>query len=258
MMQRLRWVLSLVAAFSLATTGLAVAEGAEEETEAAAEAEEEEPAAELPGSLSARVAIGSEYVYRGFSRSGEDVALMAGVDWRHDSGFYISLRGANVDFGDSAQLELDTSGGYRGDVEGLRYDVGVMYYWFPGANDSLDYDYIEFQLGLGYDLDFASLSGGFAISPEFVGDTGVGTYTFGGVSIPVPIEDLEKYAVGVEGNLGYQTADDTIGDDNTLDWDVGIVAKVLGFGLDFRYHDTDVSQNRLTDDRFVFTLSRDF
>ena len=102
----------------------------------AQEAEEEE------SPFSATFAVTTDYVFRGVSQSNQNPALQGGVDYSADSGFYIGTWGSSIswlsDLSTSAapissSLELDVYGGYRGQFsDAVSYDVGALYYWYPG------------------------------------------------------------------------------------------------------------------------------
>ncbi|WP_242112815.1 TorF family putative porin [Luteimonas aquatica] len=84
-------------------------------------------------------ALTSDYVFRGVSQTDEDPALQAGIEYAHDSGFYLGAWGSNISWlsdipGDvSSSLELDGYLGYRGKAgEAVSYDVGVLSYYYPG------------------------------------------------------------------------------------------------------------------------------
>ncbi len=90
--------------------------------------------------ITPNVGVVSDYLVRGISQTSGRPALQAGVDWAHDSGFYLGLWGSNVswitDTGatGSANLELDTYGGYKSSFDnGISYDLGYIRYNFLGS-----------------------------------------------------------------------------------------------------------------------------
>ena len=85
------------------------------------------PALAAHAELSANVAVTSDYIWHGVSQTNERPALQAGVEYAHESGFYIGTWGSNVDFAedvaDPARVEIDLYGGVRGETEwGLGWD----------------------------------------------------------------------------------------------------------------------------------------
>ncbi|WP_082559774.1 MULTISPECIES: TorF family putative porin [unclassified Lysobacter] len=91
---------------------------------------------------SGSVSLTSDYIFRGVSQTNQEPALQGGIEYAADSGFYVGAWGSNVSWlsdtvvvGDdiSSSLELDVSAGYRGKAgEIFAYDVGALYYWYPG------------------------------------------------------------------------------------------------------------------------------
>lgn len=114
----------------------------------------------LPGSFSGNVTLTNDYVFRGFTQTGEDPAIQGGLDWDSGSGFYLGTWASNVDFGpgDEANIEIDIYGGYAGEINGFTYDVGYLYYLYPGAPGALDYDFWEVYGSVGYDFGTAAVS----------------------------------------------------------------------------------------------------
>lgn len=100
------------------------------------------PAAE-PASvhtITYNVGLFSQYIFRGLTQTGEEMALQGGIDYSHASGFYAGAWASNISWlEDSASyqhssLELDLYGGYRNAFgeSGIGYDVGLLQYIYPG------------------------------------------------------------------------------------------------------------------------------
>lgn len=215
--------------------------------------------------LSANVGFVSEYSFRGIAQSNENPALQGGFDISHNSGLYGGVWGSNVNFndGDEAHLELDAYAGYSGSFNGVNYDVGAIYYAYPGADDSLDYDFWEATFALGYDFDLFSASASINYSPEYFGDSGDAQYYAVGVDVPLP------YDLTLSGHLGYQVIDDEATffgtsnpEDSYADWSVGLSYNWEGFDLSLQYVDTDLDEpNECADgcdSRVIFGISRSF
>ena len=98
--------------------------------------------ADAQAGTSGNVSLTSDYVFRGVSQSNQEPALQGGVEYAADNGFYIGSWGSSIswlsDLSSSAapissNVELDLYGGYRGKFgEAVSYDVGALYYWYPG------------------------------------------------------------------------------------------------------------------------------
>ena len=104
------------------------------------------------------------YVFRGFSQTLEEPTLQGGLDWDSGVGVYVGMWGSNVNFGDgdNAHVEMDFYAGYAGEIDAFSYDVGFLYYLYPGAASSLNYDFWEAYGSVGYDFGPASASAGIA------------------------------------------------------------------------------------------------
>ena len=78
----------------------------------------------------------SEYRYRGISQTNFRPAIQGGFDYSHESGFYLGTWASNInwlsDAGASASMEWDFYGGYKGAIGDYSYDVGGLYYYYPG------------------------------------------------------------------------------------------------------------------------------
>lgn len=212
--------------------------------------------------FSANTALVSDYVFRGVSQSDEKPAFQGGFDVTHESGVYAGIWGSNIDFNESGvdgpSLEIDVYGGYSGSINDISYDVGVIYYHYPGAADSLDYDFVEGSLALGYDFGPFAASASVNYSPDYFGDSGDAQYYALNVDVPL-IKDLSLSA-----HLGRQEIDDNdaFGFDDYTDWSLGLNYSLEGFDMFVQYIDTDLDETEDCADgceeRIVFGISRSF
>lgn len=205
--------------------------------------------------FSGNVALTNDYVFRGISQTDEDPAIQGGFDFAHDSGFYAGVWASNVDFndGDEAHIEIDVYGGIAGAfTDNFGWDLGVIYYAYPGADSSLDYDFFEIVPAISYDFGVAAVSASAAYSPEFFGDTGEAVYSSLNVDIPVG----ENFGVGL--HVGYQDIEDA---EDYTDYGVSVSTSAAGFDFSLGYTDTDISDSDcddICDGRVVFTVARGF
>jgi uncharacterized protein (TIGR02001 family) len=207
------------------------------------------------------VAFTTDYVFRGISQTDEEPAIQGALNYNHESGVYAGLWGSNVDFndGDEAHVEMDAYFGYAGAMDALGYDVGAIYYAYPGADSDLDYDYWELKGLLSYSFDNAALTpkiiGSVFYSPEFFGDTGDAVYVNGALALTV------AEGVTLNASVGWQSIDDTT-PDSYVDWKLGAAAEYAGLLFDLSYTDTDSDGEDLAGDlaegRAVFTVSKSF
>lgn len=214
----------------------------------------------IPGEFSGSVALTSEYVFRGISQSDEQPALQGSFDYEHDSGFYAGLWGSSVDFndGDEASVETDVYGGVAGEIGNISWDLGGIYYAYPGADSSLDYNFFELALALGYDFEIFSVSASANYSPNYFADSGQSLYSAAYVNVPLP------YDFSIDAHAGYQQIDDeaAFGADDYADYSIGLGYNLEGFDLALTYIDTsldepgDIADNG--ENRVLFSVSRSF
>lgn len=100
------------------------------------------PVGNTHAGVAGSVTLTSDYLFRGISQNNQEPALQAGLEYAADSGFYVGAWGSNISWLSdltaagipvSSSLELDVYGGYRGKFsDTVAYDVGALYYWYPG------------------------------------------------------------------------------------------------------------------------------
>lgn len=97
------------------------------------------------------VTLASDYLFNGVSQTQEDPALQAGLNWNHDSGFYLGVWGSNVDFDDLAKVEVDVFAGYSHSfTENLALDFGVSQYNYFSGDNSSSANYAEAYSSVNY------------------------------------------------------------------------------------------------------------
>ena len=199
--------------------------------------------------FSGNVALTTDYVYRGISQT-DGAAIQGGFDLEHSSGFYAGVWASNLDFGDDADIEVDYYAGIGGEFSNkIGWDVGAIYYAYPDSDDADagDYDFTEVYGSLSYDFGPAAVTGGVAYSGDFFGSTGDATYVSLGVDIPL----ANDFTLGL--HYGDQSIDDA---DDYNDWKIGLSKSLGGFDFALDYTDTDLPDSDITDDRFIFTVSK--
>jgi len=111
--------------------------------------------------FTANIGLFSDYRFRGISQTFKDPALQGGFDYTHSSGLYLGNWNSSIasDFfgvGGGAGIEMDFYGGYRSTIPNttVGYDVGYLYYYYPGVADGGPTpdgpDNGELYLGLSY------------------------------------------------------------------------------------------------------------
>jgi uncharacterized protein (TIGR02001 family) len=214
---------------------------------------------DLPGKFSANVALTSEYVFRGISQSNEEPTIQGGIDWAHEeTGFYLGTWGSGVDFTD-ASSEFDFYGGINGvTAHEMTWDLGAIYYHYPGASDDLNYDFWELAAAVGYDFDIFSLSAALNWSPDYFGGSGDAVYTALYTTVPLP------YGFTGSGSVAYQWIDDNdaFGVDDYADWSLGVNYMLEGFDLGLKYTQTSLDEPEDCADgcdaRIIFSVGKTF
>jgi uncharacterized protein (TIGR02001 family) len=182
------------------------------------------------GDLSMTVTATSDYDFRGVTQTAQDPALQLSVDWAAENGLYVGAWGSNVDFGDCCDenVELDLYAGFAGgDEEGLTYDVGGVYYMYPGADDL---DYPEIYAGVAYGMFDAKLW----YSWDFFALDEDAYYIEGNMNVPLPAE------FGLALHVGYSDGtvfDDFEGYESYFDYSVGITRSFGGFDFELKWVD---------------------
>ncbi|MBT7952880.1 MAG: hypothetical protein HN764_14725 [Gammaproteobacteria bacterium] len=157
-------------------------------------------AEDSPHEFSANVSMLTDYLYRGISQTNENFALQGGFDYAHaPTGVYVGTWASNIDFAES--LEIDIYGGISGELgNGISWDVGGLYYMYPGSNAQPEEDFFEAYANLGYTFKNIQLEptvgAGVAYSPDFFGEDGDGVYVYGSLDLSLPNDFGLSFYVG--------------------------------------------------------------
>jgi uncharacterized protein (TIGR02001 family) len=197
--------------------------------------------------LSANISIDSNYYFRGITQTDDSAAVSGGIDYAHDSGFYVGTWMSNVDFGGKEDVEVDGYLGFGNDIgdTGVSYDVGAIYYWYPGSGGDggadgagepfggTDLDYSEIYGSLGW----AWLTGTIAYTTWAEAD-GPGAFQDSDIWYELSVDpgwDYEGFAPTA--SIGHYTFDDdgetVAGESLDLDyttWSIGVTKDAGDFG----------------------------
>lgn len=224
-------------------------EATDGETEPEAAAEEDQGG--LQGEISGEVALVSDYIFRGITNTDHNPAVQGGLSYSVDVGLpwakpYIGFWGSNVDFDDGgeAHVEIDALFGLTGTIGAVEWDLGGLYYAYPGANSNLDYDYWEVPLQVTYTLnDHLSFQSQYAYSPDFFGGSGQAHYLMGGVRWQQPIWSM---TLAAEATTGHQWIEHNAvyGTDDYQDWRIALSLTIMEkINLGIAYTDTDLDRS---------------
>jgi uncharacterized protein (TIGR02001 family) len=243
------------------------------------------------------IGLATDYVFRGVSQNKENPAVQGGIDLGYGIA-YFGLWASNIDFGGNdlaftpgsaaskqVSTEIDIYGGIKPVLGPATFDLGVIYYAYPGANDGgasklqvEKQDYVEFKAGVSGAFIPAvpklTLGGTVFYSPEYQAKQGnvwtvEGTAAYELPAVGPVTPTLSALIGGQFGDSNSNTIGDTFngkfnlanGKDDLTYWNAGITLAVEKFSFDFRYWDTNISDGTTKfctgkqlqcDERFVF------
>ena len=211
-----------------------------------------------PVTVTGSAALTSDYLFRGISQTGNNVAAQVGMTFAHESGAYFSLWGSNIGFTEGG-LELDGLLGYSGKAGEVGYDVGVMHYGYPSDDAALGYDEVYAsvntmgaKLGVNYSSDYFNKSDKFmyiyaSYSTEVSGvglSAGVGMNMFDSPAMMVK-------ALGTTGT-----------DDSYMDYKLAASKSLAGLTFEGAYIGSNIDEKEcgagLCEGRFVVTMTKGF
>ena len=209
----------------------------------------------------------SQYVWRGESQSSKDMSPAIGVDLGHSSGFYLGAWSGSITNGTHG-AEFDVYGGYAFEVGPLSFDVGDLYYLYPGESNEVQFN--EYYFSVGTEIPLGMIAEDFSISPYvylayapkwYGANTPDVFYTEAGVEASIP---------GTPFSLSYTfgniDVDDLEGDAekaNTVDsWDYYYISlsfgEVLGLDTSITYHDAPGYKADGGQDGFFISLGHEW
>jgi uncharacterized protein (TIGR02001 family) len=86
--------------------------------------------------ITGNAGIFSDYRFRGISQTRLAPAFQGGFDYAHKSGFYAGNWNSSVSshqFQAGSGLEMDFYAGFKKEIAGIGFDLGTIYYYYPGA-----------------------------------------------------------------------------------------------------------------------------
>jgi uncharacterized protein (TIGR02001 family) len=214
-----------------------------------------------PCSVSGNVGLTTDYVFRGITQSAENPAGQGNVELACGQ-FYLGVFASSIDFGLEGTLEADVYGGYKFNTGMINWDVGFIYYSYPGINSFFDADFLELKLGAsGQVWKGGTLGGTLFYSPEYTFNGGTVWTVEGTFSQAIP--QVSIFSPTFSATVGRVNFEDFSDSDYTY-WNVGLT---LGFrekwALDLRYWDTDgeglaEALGDFAEGRFVATVKYSF
>lgn len=188
--------------------------------------------------------------------SDNDPALQLGLDYSHDSGFFVGAWASTIDLESTVSerdYELDYYAGYHYEfLNALSASVTLIRYTFPGQSGPRDYDYNEALFGVG-------LFDHYSIELGYTGDLyglGIDSHHWE-VRGEWPVANA--WVIGAA--LGRNDLSDA-GGSRYYYWDVGASARFSRVIVDVRWFDNEkpygFAGSLSADSRFVVSLSLPF
>lgn len=192
-------------------------------------------AAQAAAPITGNMSLVSDYRFRGLTQTFEEPALQGGFDYAHSSGIYLGNWNSSISdsFFAGSPLEMDFYGGYKGAAGPLGYDIGVLYYYYPGSNLAGVGTIDNLEVYAGVSWQFLSLKYFHAVS-DFFGAPNTDGSNYIDFSATW---DLGQ-GWGVNGHIGHQKVENASALDYT-DYKIGITKDVGGWVFGAAFIDTD-------------------
>jgi len=218
--------------------------------------------------LTGNLTLASDYRFRGISQTNRKPTLQGGFDFAA-GGFYLGNWNSNLDSDlyTGANIEMDFYGGYRGAAGSVSYDLGVLYYYYPGSGNTgagrIDNTELYAAAGIGpFTLKYSHAVSDFFNAP----DSKNAYYLDLGASYPVGRLTLGAHVGYQKLKGGARVAE--IGSaalrDSIVDYRLGVSTDVSGFTLGAALVGTNrdlagsVAGRNISDDTLVLSVAKSF
>ncbi|MCL1142291.1 TorF family putative porin [Shewanella gaetbuli] len=190
--------------------------------------------------VSANIGATSNYLWRGQTQTDDSVAVQGGIDYGHESGFYVGGWASNVDFGDGTTYEADVYLGFGQELDsGFIYDISYLYYAYPDSDDS--YDFGEVSLTLGYKWFDVGYSTVVNADSDVSGAEDETDWNYLQANLTIPVSDT--LSVGL--HYGYSSGDvvEDLNGDTYSDYNVSLSADTDIGTVSFMVSSTDLDED---------------
>jgi uncharacterized protein (TIGR02001 family) len=217
-------------------------------------------AAAAPASVPIDIAFGvkalSDYNFRGISQTDRNPAVQGYAEFQFFDNFvYAGIAGSNVDLVTRPDAEIDLTLGVRPKFGPLTFDLGLIYYWYPGERQFVDLgvalspketDFVELAGKVSYNWqDTVTVGANVFHAFDWLGTGADATYVSGTLKVNLGFApglyasgELGRYSIGNASDPGptYDVPDYTY-------WNVGVGYTYKNLTFDLRYHDTDATRS---------------
>jgi uncharacterized protein (TIGR02001 family) len=206
-----------------------------------------------PHTITGNLGIYSSYRFRGIDQTFGKPALQGGIDYSHSSGFYLGNWNSNVNSGagfPDGNLEMDFYGGYKFSAGDFGFDVGAIYYYYPGSEaknlglGASSGSVNNKEIYLGATWKFLSVKYSYALDDYFslrgVNALGAGTgkNTKGSNYLDFGATYDLGNGWGINGHVGLMNVENIHNGDYT-DWKIGVTKDINGWVFGLAYIDTN-------------------
>jgi uncharacterized protein (TIGR02001 family) len=202
-------------------------------------------------------------VFRGISQSNEEAAVQGGIELTCGR-FYVGTWASSF-YGDEGSAWLNAYGGFKTTTGPVTWDIGFIYYSFPGSFGG-DWDNIELKVGASGEVwKGGRLAGTVYYAPDYVGTLG-SAWTLEG-SFAQALPTIGIFNPTISATVGHTYFSDKLWGWFDLDytyWNVGLtLAFHEKWAVDLRYWDTNGDgladfTGPWADDRFVASVKYKF
>ncbi|TCN90637.1 uncharacterized protein (TIGR02001 family) [Shewanella fodinae] len=196
----------------------------------------------------------SNYLWRGVTQTADAAAVQGGIDYSHESGFYLGTWGSNVDFGNDTSYEMDIYGGFSQSLnDDFSYDVGYLYYGYPDATDSIDFGELYLKLNWKWlEVGVAKfVTAGDDVAADGLDDK---DYTYYHIAASYPLAD----SITLGAYYAYSTGDvitSWYGVDDYSEYNVSVTKDTSIGAISFKLADTNLPDD---DVKFVLGYTYEF
>ncbi len=207
--------------------------------------------------ITGNAGVSNNYIWRGLTQTTNEPAISGGIDYAHESGFYVGTWASNVQYAadDIFSYEHDVYFGYSGG-DTLTWDIGWLYYNYDSV---AEFDFHEIYGSIGY--------GGFSAQLNLLSgteaDEGVGQdFGFGSTYyLSLDYEFELENEIGVALHLGQHAGDFNEAfngvPDDYIDYSVSFSFENFSFMLSQTDLD-DAGPDALDNDEVKFVVSYSF
>ncbi|WP_336026049.1 TorF family putative porin [Acinetobacter pittii] len=210
--------------------------------------------------------LATDYRFWGISQTNNNPSIQATLSFEHETGFYVTLWGSNVDLLPGNSLEADYFLGYKLKINNqTTIDFQYLDMNYPGASKDFQPNFSEYAVIYSHidnikKGDSLIISGYF--TPEYAMESGKQYYL--NISANYPL--FSSWIL--LGSLGYNKLENKenfikaygFGEkDNYLDYKIGLKTQIIGLEAELSWLDTNIKRGPdSTKQTFYFSLSKSF